>query len=322
MKNGGNIHGRGTTEDNIVNGNISVCPDRMDISKRIISFLNNQAPRIRAILIRPCEKIPLEQDWSTRNNYSLEDPRILRHIQNGGNWGPIHPSGMSCGVDEDTAEIRRAARSLGDTLGWNTGTPGHYCEIFIIKDAPIGNIPMVDGAYIRGRGGQNLGPGSIHPNGQIYGAKELHMVPPLKVTRAELLDAFAPFIIGTEKLDKTSKATYKAPQNPESMKVKDLIDLSVLRQHGSTYQGSHPIHGSETGKNFVVDIDKNLWHCFRHGTGGGALQWIAVSTGVISCSESLPGAIKGDLFWEVIAKAHDSYGLPFEKAAEMVRREQ
>lgn len=293
-------------------GNKSLHAKRIEIAKTTLVFLNEKAPRIRGILIKAHEKVPAELNWSTRNNYSLESPRILCHLENGGNWGHTHPSGMSCEIDGDTPEIRKAAHSLGDTMEWNTGTPGHYCEVFLIKDAPVGNIPMVNGAYIRGKGGQNVAPGSIHPKGRIYGGEFLHLVPPLEVTKAELLEAFGPFIIGAEKLDKSPKAPYRAPQNPESLQLKDLIDLSGLKQHGSTYQGCHPIHGSETGQNFVVNLDQNVWHCFRHGTGGGPLQWVAVATGVISCEESLPGKVRGDLYWEVIAAAHNEYNLSYE----------
>ena len=74
-----------------------------------------------------------------------------------------------------------------------------------------------------------------------------------------------------------------------------------------------------TGNNFVVDFETNQWYCFRHGTGGGPLQWIAVATGVIGCEESYPGKIKGDLFWRIIAAAHNQYGLGYDRLAEALR---
>lgn len=295
------------------NGEIRISSQgRIDIAKKTLAHLHKHAPRTRTILIKAHEKIPLELDWTSRNNYAVNSEVVLRHIENGGNWGLTHPSGLSCAIDGDTAEIRKAALSLGDTLEWNTGTPGHYCEVFLIKDAPIGNIPLVDGAYIRGKGGQNLGPGSIHPNGNVYGGKLLHLVPPVTVAKAELLEVFRPFTVGTEKLAKAPESAHKSAHAPLSLLLKDLIDVSRFKQIGSAYQGSHPIHGSETGSNFRVDIEQNAWHCFRHGTGGGPLQWIAVSTGVIACEESTSGKIRGDLFWKVIAAAHNEYGLSYE----------
>ncbi|OWP55327.1 MAG: hypothetical protein B2I17_10045 [Thermoplasmatales archaeon B_DKE] len=299
----------------MINGNWEIkisTQGRVDIAKQAMAYLHEYAPRIRAIRIKAREKVPLELDWTSRNNYPVNSEVVLKHVQKGGNYGIAHPSGLSCAIDGDTPKIRAAALSLGDTMEWNTGTPGHYCEVFLIKDAPIGNIPLVDGAYIRGKGGQNLGPGSIHPNGNVYGAELLHLVPPVMVTKAELLEVFRSFIVGTEKLDNAPKSTHKGQNAPASLLMKDLVDVASFKQIGSAYQGSHPVHGSETGSNFRVDLDQNVWHCFRHGTGGGPLQWIAVSTGVISCEESVPGKVKGDLFWEVIAAAHNQYGLSYE----------
>lgn len=290
--------------------------ERIEIARKAIAVLQD-FPRIRGIKVKPHDKIPSEHAWQNIRNYPITSTHIINHLIRGGNWGLMHPAGMSCAIDGDTPEIRAAALSLGDTLEWNTGKPGHYCEVFLIRDALIGNIPLIDGAYIRGKGGQNLGPGSVHPNGNIYGATYLHLVPPVMVTKSELLKAFEPYIIGNEKLSKSnSRKECLHPLNPDSLTMKDLIDVSGFKQNGSKYQGPHPVHGSSTGSNFVVDIDLNEWHCFRHGTGGGPLQWIGVATGVISCNESVPGKIKGELFWRIIAAAHNQYKLGYDRLAE------
>ncbi|EQB74420.1 MAG: hypothetical protein AMDU4_FER2C00010G0001 [Ferroplasma sp. Type II] len=289
--------------------------ERIEIARETINFLTAY-PRIRAILVSPHDKTPFEHAWQSSHNYPVSSEKVYNYLLKGGNWGLLHPAGMSIGIDEDNEKIRNAALSLGDTARFNTGTPGHFCDLFLIKDEPVGNIPLIDGAYIRGKGGQNLGPGSIHPNGNIYGSIYLHLVPPVVVTKSELLEVFKPYIKGKEKLSKNdSKPEYKQPLNPYSLTMKDLINVSGFKQSGSKYQGPHPIHGSATGNNFVVDFELNEWYCFRHGTGGGPLQWIAVSTGVFGCEESVPGKIKGDLFWQVIAAAHNRYALSYEKLA-------
>jgi len=206
----------------MINGNGEIRISRqegIEIAKKALAYLHEHAPRTRAILIRAREKVPSERDWTTKNNYPVNSEMVLRHVANGGNWGLTHPSGMSCAIDGDTPAIRAAALSLGDTMEWNTGTPGHYCEVFRIKDAPIENIPLMDGAYIRGKGGQNVGPGSIHPNGRIYGAELLHLVPPVMVTKAELLEVFRPFIVGNEKLDNAPESAHKNQHGPGSNKV-------------------------------------------------------------------------------------------------------
>ena len=321
-KNTPTINSTSSNMDRTTKLNNSSHKERLEIAREAMSFLQDY-PRIRAILVKTHDKIPFEHAWQSIHNYPITSTYVLNHLIRGGNYGLMHPGGMSCAIDGDTPEIRAAALSLGDTTEWNTGKPGHYCEVFLIRDEPIGNIPLVEGAYIRGKGGQNLAPGSIHPNGNIYGGTYLHLVAPVMVTKSELLKAFKPYIIGKEKLSKNeSESEYKNPINPNSLTMKDLVDFSDFKQNGQKYQGPHPVHGSSTGSNFVVDVESNQWHCFRHGTGGGPLQWIAVATGVISCDESSPGKIKGDIFWSVIAAAHNQYGLSYDRLAEALGGDQ
>ncbi len=289
---------------------------RVEIFEKFRDFASDY-PRMRSVLIAPYTKIPMEYGWQNRKNYSITSPYLLNHLIAGGNYGLAHPSGMSIGIDNDNIEIDKAIKKLGDTTGWNTGTRGHFCNIIIIKDDPIGNIPLIGGGYIRGKGGQNVGPGSIHPNKTVYGSTYLNLIPPLEVSKAELLEAFDPVIIGKEKLHKKElKSKIEKPKNSNSLAMVDFVDFTGFKQSGYKFQGAHPIHGSSTGSNFVVDVEQNVWHCFRHGTGGGPLQWVAVATGIIDCAESVPGKIKGDLFWRVIAAAHNQFGVSFEKLVE------
>ncbi len=58
------------------------------------------------------------------------------------------------------------------------------------------------------------------------------------------------------------------------------VPLSGLHKQGEEYYGAHPVHGSETGRNFWVNPTRGVWHCFRHGTGGGPLSWVGVEAGI------------------------------------------
>lgn len=71
--------------------------------------------------------------------------------------------------------------------------------------------------------------------------------------------------------------------------------FSAHRTDASTgtdnWQGPHPKHGGTTSpdresKNFNVDPDDGVWHCFAHGDGGSALRLIAVLEGVSPCGSS------------------------------------
>lgn len=41
-------------------------------------------------------------------------------------------------------------------------------------------------------------------------------------------------------------------------------------------------------------------NCYRHGTGGGPLEWLAIAEGVISCDGAGPGCLRGDIFKRVL----------------------
>ena len=58
----------------------------------------------------------------------------------------------------------------------------------------------------------------------------------------------------------------------------------------------------------ITSPEKNVWHCFRCNTGGGAISLIAVLEGIIACHEAIPGGLKGDKFKETLRLAHDRYG--------------
>ncbi|MGA2682067.1 MAG: phage/plasmid primase, P4 family [Candidatus Bathyarchaeia archaeon] len=98
-----------------------------------------------------------------------------------------------------------------------------------------------------------------------------------------------------------------------SFQISKIIDLSKLENKGEgQYQGSHPIHDSTTEHNFSVDTKHNQWFCFRHNSGGGALQYLAVKEGLIKCEQAKRGALRGKKFQEVLKIAVAS-GLIDEK---------
>jgi hypothetical protein len=87
---------------------------------------------------------------------------------------------------------------------------------------------------------------------------------------------------------------FKEPSVP----IKTLVEYygqtyaSLRNMNGRTSKneviGEHPIHGSTTGRNFTIDFDKNVWHCFRHGHGGGINSLIAIMEGIVRCEEWHP----------------------------------
>jgi len=70
-------------------------------------------------------------------------------------------------------------------------------------------------------------------------------------------------------------------------KVLTAYGIKDLKQSGEELYGPHPVHGSTTGHNFWVNPSKNVWHCFRHKSGGSSIDLIGVLEGIIQCEEAL-----------------------------------
>jgi putative DNA primase/helicase len=101
-----------------------------------------------------------------------------------------------------------------------------------------------------------------------------------------------------------------------SFSLSKLVDLKQMNKlNANEYQGSHPFHDSTTEKNFCINTKTNAWHCFRHNSGGGALQFLAMKEGLIKCEQAKKGALRGKKFREVLQIAA-SQGLVDQKVIE------
>lgn len=91
-----------------------------------------------------------------------------------------------------------------------------------------------------------------------------------------------------------------------SIPLTQVVSTSGLKKKGKEYQGANVWHGSSTGMNFCLNTNKNVWHCFRCGSGGGVAKAIALNKGIIkSCDEELTPS----QFKEVLEVARNEYGL-------------
>jgi DNA primase len=62
--------------------------------------------------------------------------------------------------------------------------------------------------------------------------------------------------------------------------VLDLLGFEAVSRWGAQVRGPCPIHGATRprGRVFSAHLEKQLWHCFRCGAGGNALDlWLAVT---------------------------------------------
>lgn len=91
------------------------------------------------------------------------------------------------------------------------------------------------------------------------------------------------------------------------------MPVGKIHREGDEIRGENPWHGSTSGNNFVINPKKNVWHCHRCGSGGGALEAFAISNGIIKCHEACQGCLDGkwnDIF---VALEKEGYQLPKKK---------
>jgi DNA primase len=62
--------------------------------------------------------------------------------------------------------------------------------------------------------------------------------------------------------------------------VLDVLGFEPTARHGAQVRGPCPVHRSGTpgSRSFAAHVGKGVWHCFRCGAGGNALDlWVAVT---------------------------------------------
>jgi hypothetical protein len=280
-----------------------------------VKIPENFAKRIDALgphfcLVKGKDPSVSGKGWQTPEKLMYSnDPRLQKWLEEGGNYGVVCGYGITV-VEADDSKIEEAITSkLPATLTVLSGghkKPHSYflcsfteCKPLINPDSP----EHENLGHIKAQGGMVVGPGSIHPESkQPYVL--LHDRPIAQITPEQLLEALKPFLIEKDKEDKIEIArNIEKSQANIDLSILSVVPLSQLQRQGDEYFGAHPVHGSETGRNFWVNPQKNVWHCFRHGTGGGPLLWLAVEEGIIRCEDAGPGALRGEIFRKVLERA-------------------
>lgn len=112
---------------------------------------------------------------------------------------------------------------------------------------------------------------------------------------AELLHAWTKVAIKPE----LTRADWQRLERPQgsgpsiceeyNLRLTDVLD--VPRDAHKTSEGyliKHPKHGATGNGNMSLNMSRDLWHCFRHDTGGDALTWVAVREGFVECENAGP----------------------------------
>ncbi|GEM_PF-2755513 len=262
-----------------------------------------QKDSIGFVKLPPRSKEPFEMAWQKK---AYSHTAIQSHINQGGNYGVLGGVGDLIIIDADTPEISDLAQSMLPST-FTITTPGkgrHY--YFICKDIKK-KIVLKKGethfGEIISSGSQVVGVGSIHPvtNTEYVVSNDVEIA---TVSREQIYSELREYI----------------PLDLPQEEAGDISILDVLsranistRRIGGQLVCGHPVHGSTNNNNFVVHPDKNVWCCFRCGTGGGALLLIAILEKIIDCSEARPGGLKGEKFLETCRIAKEKYGFDIKK---------
>lgn len=264
----------------------------------------------RFVKIQKGKKGPFEKKWQKTGNYKYNEKEFQNWIKKGNNYGVVCGFGDLVVIDCDKEKVeRKVEETLPETFKIKTGRGGaHFYYICPDLDKPIRMIEekMGDIGDIQHEGKQVVGPGSKHPNGNKY--KIANNKPVAEIHAEEIRFALRDFI--KQASDRVKEGELEYVSDVDQLQIQDVVDMSNLVQKaGGEYQGAHPLHDSDTGSNFCVNTAKNVWHCFRHDSGGGPLSWIAVKEGLINCSDAQPNYLRSDKFKKTLQIATQKYGL-------------
>jgi len=260
----------------------------------------------RFIPIQEGMKGPRLDDWQESNNFQYSDEPLQERINNGGNYGVVCGFGDLIVIDADTQEVVDAVnQNLPPTFTVRTGGGGFHfyykCPNFDdpirLKENKSGDVGDVQAA-----GKQVVGPGSVHPSGNKYKIEKDYEIN--KVKKEDIKFALKDWL---KDLEESKEIRDK--EKEFDINISDVLNLSSLKRQGDEYYGEHPIHGSTTGRNFWVNERESVWHCFRHNTGGGPLQWLAVEKGIIDCVDATSGVLEDAEKFREVLNALEMMGL-------------
>ena len=252
------------------------------------------------------------QRWSLPEHQYTAD-KIQRWLDEGWNYAVLYQTDI-CVFDADNAErlmelgvidalprtftVMSGRDGMGLHLYFRMPNPPEGTKIYLYDNNgdELGDIRLPKSRFY------NVGPGSIHPSGRPY--QVINDVP-LAILDWEILkQALSRLTVKVAGVQRDlSFDTDK--QQPSTMDeygftVLDFLSPLAPRVRGDEIEGTHPIHGSSTGNNLTVKTDGSVWWCRRCGSGGGWIDALAVSEGIIDCSEAHPDRTYSKEEWKKI----------------------
>jgi len=259
---------------------------------------------------------------------------LAGYLASGWNYGVVTGLSGLAVVDIDNvqeAEALGIPARLPRTFQVRTGGGGehHYYWCpgirrigFYHPEKPDAGGSALHLGEVQCEGQQVVAPGSLHKSGRRY--EVLRDVAISSITKEEIVRALAglKFSRAKEKELKTGGGAkeLQVPKDRDGILLGALIPIDSIawprgrvERRGLEVRGAHPLHDSASEDNFSINLGQNCWHCWRHETGGGPLEFLAMQMGLLDCAEARPGCLK-DLFPKVVREARRrGYCLPGEK---------
>ncbi len=293
----------------------------------IIQQLQNDA--FEFCKVRKLGKEAYEKEFYDKH-YKWNDPEIQKALAEGKNYGVIGGPGDLVIFDAD--ELQRLQDlgiidQLPDTLTIKTPGRGgrHYfyiCPGFEEKMTlydpeetkldktgklvykHVADLAAAKKMYV-------VGPGSIRAfeGGEQRAYEVINDAPIAHITKEHLLEIIKD-LRTTQKVEKVTEDREKPKDEhqagykrwADTLKVEDVLMPDKItkddREGSGEIQGSHPIHGSEGGHNFAINVKKNNWVCYRctppegkgkSNCGGGPWELLGVREGIIDCDDCYSG---------------------------------
>jgi len=280
-----------------------------------VKIPENLIERLRAIgcaarfcLVARLGNRPFEDEWQKPEKLMTADnPRLQDWLKHGGNYGVVGGDGLVIFDADNEAGHQIQESRLPATFAIATPGGGFHCYYHCpdIADHRI-TLRDKDGEHvgeIRGSRMMCAGPGSRRADGNYRIVADM---PIASTTVADLRKALGDLAVPEREIQQTlDNAGKYAGKGLDFSILKLFTDeaKSKLHRQDAELYGPHPVHGSETGRNFWIDVGQNVWHCFRHQVGGGPLQLLAVLEGIIRCEEAGKAALKGDAFKRAVSRA-------------------
>lgn len=223
--------------------------------------LQLQKEEFRFCIIPRKKKRPIEKAWTTTANYKFNDPRLLLHIKQGGNYGVVTGFGNLAVLDCDNEDFVKAAiNELPQTFTVKTGGGGSHlyfiCTDLKEKIVFQKNKGKNHFGELQSYGEQVVGPNSTHENGNKYSILldiEIANIPYLDIKKR-----LVKFLDLNEKESKTESESWKKFK-------KNLSITKVLTFYGHTpnVKGfwTCPFHNDIYPNDFWINEDQ--WgYCF------------------------------------------------------------